>query len=81
MNPSSRNRHRQPTRWVTGPGPYRHCIEAHTGWGIERFVRAIRCYRIVTIDADNPDRTAADPLSGGRHTIRADVRSNVSHVG
>ena len=47
MNHSSRNHHRPTTRLVTGAGHYRHGIEAQTGWGIKKFVRDTRSYRIV----------------------------------
>ena len=56
-------------------------IEAQTGWGIEKFVRNTRSYRIVKIEADNQTRTAADPLSNALIKIRADVRSNLRQVG
>jgi hypothetical protein len=41
-----------------GPVITRHGIEAQTGWGIKKFVRASR-YRIVEIKADNQTRTGA----------------------
>jgi len=63
MNPSSRSHRRQTTRLVTGAGPYQHRIEARTGWGIEKFVRDTRSYRIVKFEAGNQTRTAADPLT------------------
>jgi hypothetical protein len=66
---------------VTGAGHYQHRIEAQTGWGIERFVRDTRSYRIVKIEADNQTGTAADPLSNALIKIRADVRSNLNQVG
>ncbi len=85
MNPSSHSRHRQTTRLVIGAGHCQHRIEAQTGWGIEKFVRDTRCYRIVTIKADSQTRTAAGPLPDDLRNalikIRAEVRSNLSQVG
>ena len=85
MNHSSRNHHRQTTRLVTGAGHYQHGIEAQTGWGIEKFVRTTRCYRIVKIKADNQTRNSAGPLPDDlRHAlikISTDVRTNLSQVG
>ena len=81
MNHSSRNHHRHTTRLVTGAGHYQHHIEAQTGWGIKKFVRNTRSYRIVKIEADNQTRTAADPLFNALIKIRADVRSNLRQVG
>jgi hypothetical protein len=80
MNPFSRSHRQQTTRLVIGAGHYRHRIEAQTGWGIEKFVRNTRSYRIVRIEADNQTRIAADPLSRALIQIRADVRSNLSQV-
>jgi hypothetical protein len=61
-NPSSLSHHRQTTRFLPEPVYYQHHIEAQTGWGIEKFVRDARSYRIVEIGADKDSRTAADPL-------------------
>src|SRR5258705_2246993 len=80
-NPSSRSHHRHTTRLVTGSGHRRHRIEAQTGWGIEKFVRDTRSWRIVKIEVDKQTRTAADPLSRALINIIAHVRSNLSQVG
>ena len=37
-------------------------IEARTGWTIKKFVRALRRYRTIEIQAGDHTITAADPL-------------------
>ena len=79
MNHSSRNHHRQTTRSVTGAGHHQHDIEAQTGWGIKKFVRTTRCYRIVKIRADNQTRTAADPLPDHLRNALIKTRADGAH--
>jgi transposase len=38
-----------------------HWIEAQTGWSIKKFVRTVRRYRTVTIQAGRQTLTAAEP--------------------
>jgi hypothetical protein len=39
-----------------------HWIEHQTGWSIKKFVRTLRRYRTITIQAGQQTLTAADPL-------------------
>jgi hypothetical protein len=39
-----------------------HWIEHQTGWSIKKFVKTLRRYRTITIQAEQQTLTAADPL-------------------
>ncbi len=72
------------TRLAIGAGHYRHCTQAQTARGTAKFVRDIRCYRIVTIKADNRTRNSADALSDDLAPLiqsHADLRTILSQVG
>jgi transposase len=53
-----------------------HCIEHTTGWSIKKFVKIMRRYRTVEIQAGDHTITAADPLPADAHTALEAIRAH-----
>ncbi|MBX7435557.1 IS1634 family transposase, partial [Mycobacterium sp. Y57] len=56
-----------------------HWIEHRTGWSIRQFVRTLRRYRTVQIQAGTQTLTAADPLPTDIAEILARIGSLGAH--
>jgi hypothetical protein len=56
-----------------------HYNERETGWSIKKFVRAVRRYCTVKINAGNQTSTAADPLSDDLRTALIKIRADGVH--
>ena len=56
-----------------------HWIEHQTGWSIKKFVRTVRRYRTVTIQAGRQTLTAAEPLPDDLAEALTKIRSNGAH--
>lgn len=56
-----------------------HWIEHQTGWSIKKFVRTVRRYRTVTIQAGRQTLTAAEPLPDDLAGALAKIRGDGAH--
>jgi transposase len=55
-----------------------HWIEHQTGWSIKKFVRTLRRYRTITIQAGQQTLTAADPLPDDIRDALAEIRGDAA---
>jgi transposase len=56
-----------------------HWIEHQTGWSIKQFIRTVRRYRTVTIQAGRQTLTAAEPLPDDLAEALASIRGDGAH--
>ena len=56
-----------------------HWLETQTGWSIKKFVRTLRRYRTITIQAGKQTITAADPLPDDIRAALAAIASPDAH--
>ena len=56
-----------------------HWLETQTGWSIKKFIRTLRRYRTITIQAGKQTITAADPLPDDIRAALAAIGSPGAH--